>query len=302
VKIGVIGKGGSGKTTVSGVLARSLARDGWEVVAIDCDSNPNLGISLGLGLDQTQELASIRQALDEGSEEHAPSAEEVLEKFGSIGPDRVRVAVVTRIDKPSGGCPCCGISPEQLLAELESSTKLEPVGATGNGSNGHGSNGNGATAQNATAQNDSAAVNGSGAENGAMPGLGRRVLIADMEAGLGTIGRMREGSLDVAILVTEPTPKAIEVVRRAAEMIIEHKIATRTLILANKARDDADAERVSSVMRAVKGLDGVEVFVVPECMDVLAADAQGVSPIDLAPASPAVEALAGVAQRLAVAA
>ncbi len=52
MKIGVIGKGGSGKTTVSGVLARSLARQGWEVVAIDCDSNPNLGISLGLGLDQ----------------------------------------------------------------------------------------------------------------------------------------------------------------------------------------------------------------------------------------------------------
>ena len=283
MKIGVIGKGGSGKTTVSGVLARSLARDGWEVVAIDCDANPNLGISLGLGLEQTQELVAIRQALDEGTEEHAPTAEEVLDKFGSIGPDRVRVAVVTRIDKPSGGCPCCGISPEQLLSELETSTTLAAVDDKG-------INGNGATAQNG---------NGTTAKNGTTPGLGRRVLIADMEAGLGTIGRMREGSLDVAILVTEPTPKAIEVVRRAAEMIVEYKIAPRTVILANKARDDADFERVSSVMRAVKGLDGVEVVVIPEDMDVLAADAQGVSPIDLAPASPAVEALAGVAQRLA---
>lgn len=258
MKIGVIGKGGSGKTTVSGVLARSLARRGWEVVAIDCDSNPNLGISLGLGLDQTQELAAIRQALDEGTQEHAPTAEEVLERFGSIGPDRVRVAVVTRIDKPSGGCPCCGISPEQLLSELE----------TGNGQSGS-------------------------VESG------RRALIADMEAGLGTITRMAEGSLDVAILVTEPTPKAIEVVRRAAEVIAERKIAHRVVILANKARDDADLERVSSALAHVTAEGGVEVVVIPEDMDVLAADAQGVSPIDLAPASPAVEALAGVAQRLA---
>lgn len=274
MKIGVIGKGGSGKTTVSGVLARSLARQGWEVVAIDCDSNPNLGISLGLGLDQTQELAAIRQALDEGTEEHAPTAEEVLQKFGSVGPDRVRVAVVTRIDKPSGGCPCCGISPEQLLAELEAGELPAP-------------NGNGAPAPATVAQNGSAPVRAG------------RVLIADMEAGLGTIGRMREGSLDVAILVTEPTPKAIEVVRRAAEMVVEHRIATRTVILANKVRDESDVERVSSVMLAVKGLDGVEVIVVPEDLDVLAADAQGVSPIDHAPSSPAVEAVAAMAERLA---
>lgn len=267
MKIGVIGKGGSGKTTVSGVLARSLARKGWEVVAIDCDSNPNLGISLGLGLDQTQELAAIRQALDEGSEEHAPTAEEVLQKFGTVGPDRVHVAVVTRIDKPNGGCPCCGVSPEQLLAELETNV---PVSSTGS--------------------------NGS---NGDAPAIVGRALIADMEAGLGTITRMAEGSLDVAILVTEPTPKAIEVVRRAAEIIAERTIATRIVILANKARDAEDHERVRSALAHVTASNGVEVVVIPEDMDVLAADAQGVSPIDLAPASPAVEALAGVAQRLA---
>lgn len=270
MKIGVIGKGGSGKTTVSGVLARSLARKGWEVVAIDCDSNPNLGISLGLGLDQTQELAAIRQALDEGTQEHAPSAEEVLQKFGSIGPDRVRVAVVTRIDKPSGGCPCCGISPEQLLSELE----------TGSIENGNGTAGNGTADSGITAN-------------------GRRALIADMEAGLGTITRMAEGSLDVAILVTEPTPKAIEVVRRAAEVIADRNIAHRVFILANKARDEADLERVTSALAHVSAEGGVEVIMVPEDMDVLTADAQGVSPIDLAPESPAVEALAGVAQRLA---
>ena len=104
MKIAVMGKGGAGKTTTSGVLARSLARAGWEVIAIDCDANPNLGISLGLGIQLTEELSAIRQALDEGGVDHAPTAEEAIERFGTTGPDRVRVAVVSKIDKPQAGC------------------------------------------------------------------------------------------------------------------------------------------------------------------------------------------------------
>jgi len=44
VKIAVVGKGGSGKTTTW----RTCARSGRRTPALDCDSNPNLGISLGL--------------------------------------------------------------------------------------------------------------------------------------------------------------------------------------------------------------------------------------------------------------
>jgi len=50
LKVGVVGKGGVGKTTVSGLLARAYAEQGLRVVAIDTDSNPNLGLSLGLTL------------------------------------------------------------------------------------------------------------------------------------------------------------------------------------------------------------------------------------------------------------
>ena len=103
MKLAVLGKGGSGKTTVAGVLARSLARDGWEVIALDCDANPNLGISLGLGADATEQLAGIRQSLDDGGVEHAPSVEELLARFGAPGPDGVRLAVVTKIDRPDPG-------------------------------------------------------------------------------------------------------------------------------------------------------------------------------------------------------
>jgi CO dehydrogenase maturation factor len=105
MRIAVVGKGGSGKTTTSAVVARSLARRGHSVVALDCDTNPNLGISLGVGDDETERLVAMRQALDDGAEEHAPSWEGLVERFGSDAPDGVRLAVVSRIDNPEPGCP-----------------------------------------------------------------------------------------------------------------------------------------------------------------------------------------------------
>ena len=103
MKIAVIGKGGSGKTTIAGTLARCLAAAGREVIALDCDTNPNLGISIGIGIDTTERLAAIRQSLEDGGVEHAPTVEEMLERFGITGPDGLRLAVVTKIDQPNPG-------------------------------------------------------------------------------------------------------------------------------------------------------------------------------------------------------
>ncbi|MGI8535521.1 MAG: AAA family ATPase [Mycobacteriales bacterium] len=121
MKIAVVGKGGSGKTTTSAVLARTFARDSRSTLALDCDSNPNLGISLGLGDDATEDLVALRQAVDAGEEEHPSSPEELVRRFGVDAPDGVRLAVVSAIENPEPGCPCCGISPEQLLGQLEPS-------------------------------------------------------------------------------------------------------------------------------------------------------------------------------------
>lgn len=105
MKIAVVGKGGSGKTTTAAVLARLLARRGADVVALDCDPNPNLGISLGFGERRTEELVGIRQALDEGEQQHAGDAQELLARFGTAGPEGVRFAVVSAIANPEPGCP-----------------------------------------------------------------------------------------------------------------------------------------------------------------------------------------------------
>jgi CO dehydrogenase maturation factor len=48
MKIGFVGKGGSGKTTLSALFARHLAASGAPVVAVDADINQHLGVALGL--------------------------------------------------------------------------------------------------------------------------------------------------------------------------------------------------------------------------------------------------------------
>ena len=50
MKIAIAGKGGSGKTTIAGTLARVMADRGQRVVAIDDDSNPNLALTVGAGV------------------------------------------------------------------------------------------------------------------------------------------------------------------------------------------------------------------------------------------------------------
>lgn len=105
MKIAVVGKGGSGKTTTAAVLARTLARSGRRTLALDCDSNPNLGISLGLGEAETERLVTVRQAVDDGEQEHARTAEDLVSRFGADAPDGVRLAVVSAIQNPEPGCP-----------------------------------------------------------------------------------------------------------------------------------------------------------------------------------------------------
>lgn len=103
MKLAVVGKGGSGKTTTSAIVSRTLSRQGHKVVALDCDTNPNLGISLGIGEERTERLVAMREGLDEGEAEHAPGWNELLDRFGTDAPDGVRLAVVTQIENPEPG-------------------------------------------------------------------------------------------------------------------------------------------------------------------------------------------------------
>jgi CO dehydrogenase maturation factor len=118
-----------------------------------------------------------------------------------------------------------------------------------------------------------------------------RLVIADMEAGAGTLTRMPAGSLDLALLVAEPSAKSIDVARRAAQIIRERQIGL-LLVAANRVRGDQDVAMVR------EHLTDLDVLPVPDDPMITQADREGRSPIDLAPDAPAVRAVAELARRL----
>ncbi|MFJ8230247.1 ATP-binding protein [Streptomyces sp. NPDC094448] len=59
MKIAFVGKGGSGKTTLSSLFIRHLAADGAPVVAVDADINQHLGAALGLDEDEAAALPAM---------------------------------------------------------------------------------------------------------------------------------------------------------------------------------------------------------------------------------------------------
>lgn len=111
MKIVVTGKGGAGKTTISGALARMLARAGHRVVALDCDPSPGLGITLGLGPEATEAAPAVLNSLVALGHTHNdpdPDPEGLLTRFGVDGPDGVRLLVGGRVEQLAGACVCCG--------------------------------------------------------------------------------------------------------------------------------------------------------------------------------------------------
>jgi CO dehydrogenase maturation factor len=111
MKIAISGKGGSGKTTTAGILASVFARQGYDVLAIDGDSNPNLGIALGIPPEVVDQTPTLPRDLltdvedDEGNKTAILSMEleEIAEKFGTAAPDTVRLLAMHRIDHAGAG-------------------------------------------------------------------------------------------------------------------------------------------------------------------------------------------------------
>ncbi|QJS10753.1 ATP-binding protein [Streptomyces argyrophyllae] len=63
MKIAFVGKGGSGKTTLSSLFIRHLVASGAPVVAIDADINQHLGPALGLGEEEAAALPAMGEQL-----------------------------------------------------------------------------------------------------------------------------------------------------------------------------------------------------------------------------------------------
>ncbi len=118
-----------------------------------------------------------------------------------------------------------------------------------------------------------------------------RIVVADFEAGLGTVMRLEGHPVDVVVVVVEPTVKSLEVGRRAAEAVVEGGLG-RIVVTANRVRDDEDAARVR---QAFPDHDPV---LVPDDPAIVDAERRGLAPLDAAPDAPAVRTLVALAESL----
>ena len=117
-KIAVAGKGGVGKTTFSGLLARVLAAAGEKVYAIDADPNPTLGQALGFPPELQEKVVPIvemRELIQERTgaqpgESGAyyklnPRVDDIPERF-SVAYNGVHLLEMGTVKGAGAGCVC----------------------------------------------------------------------------------------------------------------------------------------------------------------------------------------------------
>lgn len=104
--VGVVGKGGVGKTTIAGLIARTYVERGACVIAIDTDSNPNLGLSLGLSLAETEAVPVLPRSMLVGSS--GTTAEDLVSEYGRSTPAGPTLLSAIRVTEAGAGCTCGG--------------------------------------------------------------------------------------------------------------------------------------------------------------------------------------------------
>jgi CO dehydrogenase maturation factor len=182
MKIAVSGKGGTGKTTLSSLLARTLASDGRPVIAVDADPDANLASALGLAPADTPEaIGNMRELIRERTD-----SKDGYGTYFKINPD-VRdlpetysrlvhgVRLLNLGGVPAGGSGC--ICPESaLLKALVTHLLLRPG----------------------------------------------EVVIMDMEAGIEHLGRATAQAVSMMVVVIEPGQRSVQTaqtIRRLADEI-----------------------------------------------------------------------------------
>lgn len=110
MKIGIAGKGGSGKTTISGTLARAFAEAGSRVLAIDGDANPNLGPTIGVpmadfdaGIPLPHEVIQHSKLNGKTVTSLAEPLDSILDKYAIRAPDQIRLLTLGRPESAGGG-------------------------------------------------------------------------------------------------------------------------------------------------------------------------------------------------------
>jgi len=194
MKLAVVGKGGTGKTTLTAVLAMRLAAQGRPVVAVDADPDGNLPSALGLAEENIpQPIAHMRQlilertgAKDEGAGlmfKLNPKVDDLPERF-SVDASGVRVLVLGTVETGGKGCMC----PEGAVLKALLQQLLLRV------------------------DDD---------------------VVLDMEAGLEHMGRASASGVDAMITVVEPGMRSVQTAARIRKLAADIGIK-QAFVVANK--------------------------------------------------------------------
>lgn len=134
-RVVITGKGGVGKTSLTAFLSRMLARDSIRVLALDADPQMNLPYALGIRHDEARRMTPLSLNPDYVEEKTGarpgagwglffrlnPDVADVVERFGVVAPDDVRLLVMGNTVQPAAGCLC----PENtLLAAVANAISL----------------------------------------------------------------------------------------------------------------------------------------------------------------------------------
>ncbi|MFX1273481.1 MAG: AAA family ATPase [Promethearchaeota archaeon] len=250
MKIAVSGKGGVGKTSIAGTLARLFAKDGFKVLAIDNDSAMNLSYSLGIDPDIKEKIVPISEMTDLVKErtqvEGAPSGvynitpevSDIPDRFKVQGPDGLELLVLGGIEEPATGCLC----PQNALIR----TLL----------------------YNLFVKRD-------------------EVVVVDFEAGLEHLGRGTAKGIDVMLVITEPSLKSLDLCSKIIDLSKKLGIINIYLI-ANKIIEESQLDIIN------KKINDWEIPLfhsIPFDPELGKADLNGISPLDFAPKSKAMESI-----------
>ncbi|MEA2221112.1 MAG: dehydrogenase maturation factor [Solirubrobacteraceae bacterium] len=123
-------------TTISG----ALARQGYEVLALDNDLNPNLSLTVGIPADPLRDMPSLPEDLVrrvEGGYEMTKTFDEVCAEHSMSGPDGVTVLVAHKPKRADTGCMgryhmgCAGsLTPRRTSPTTSSSSIPRPRRST----------------------------------------------------------------------------------------------------------------------------------------------------------------------------
>jgi CO dehydrogenase maturation factor len=203
LKIGISGKGGVGKTTLSAFLVRWFASQGKKVLAIDADPDANLGHGLGvrgardiLPISRMKELVAERTESTPGSFggffKMNPKVDDLPEKLAVPSGEGVRLMVMGGVKKGGTGCVC----PESILLKN--------------------------LVQHLILRRD-------------------EVVIMDMEAGIEHLGRATSQAVDCLIVVVEPGRRSIDTALKIKELAGDIGLSNVALV-GNKVRSDKDRQ------------------------------------------------------------